>query len=112
MEHQELNALLAGLAQREERVVEMQSALTACKTLGPDNGGQGELVKVRLITDWLEACGVRDLQRLDAPDERVPDGLRPNLAARLPGATSRTLWLFGHTDVVPPGDPAAWTSDP
>ena len=112
MEHQELDGLLAGLAQRDERVVELQSALTACKALGPGNGGRGELAKVRLITGWLEACGVRDLQRLDAPDERVPDGLRPNLVARLPGADSRTLWLFGHTDVVPPGDPAAWTSDP
>ncbi len=112
MEHQELAGLLAGLAQRDERVVELQSALTACKALGPDNGGRGELAKVRQIAGWLEACGVRDLQRVDAPDERVPDGLRPNLVARLPGADSRTLWLFGHTDVVPPGDPAAWTSDP
>ena len=110
--NQNLDRLLAGLAERGERVVELQSALTACKALGPDNGGRGELDKVRRITDWLTACGVRDLRRMDAPDNRVPDGLRPNLIARLSGTTSRTLWLFGHTDVVPPGDPAAWTSDP
>lgn len=100
-----MDRLLAGLAERGERVVELQTALTACKALGPDNGGRGELAKVRRITDWLAACGVRDLRRVDAPDSRVPDGLRPNLIARLPGAASRTLWLFGHTDVVPPAIP-------
>lgn len=112
MENQDLARLLAGLAERGERVVEMQSALTACKALGPDNGGQGEMDKVRQITAWLQACGLRDLIRVDAPDLRVPDGVRPNLVARLPGQSQRTLWLFGHTDVVPPGDATAWISDP
>ena len=79
--NQNLDRLLAGLAERGERVVELQSALTACKALGPDNGGRGELDKVRRITDWLTACGVRDLRRMDAPDNRVPDGLRPIRAA-------------------------------
>ena len=74
MEHQELDGLLAGLAQRDERVVELQSALTACKALGPDNGGRGELAKVRLITGWLEACGVRpDLVRLSVGIEDIDD---------------------------------------
>mgnify|MGYP007002042001 CR=1 FL=1 len=53
--NQNLDRLLAGLAERGERVVELQSALTACKALGPDNGGRGELDKVRRITDWLTA---------------------------------------------------------
>lgn len=110
--HQDLDKLLNGLAQQDERVFAMQSALTACKALGPDNGGPGELEKTRQITAWLEACGVTNLVRADAPDPRVPGGLRPNLVARLPGASSRTLWLFGHTDVVPPGDPTAWRSNP
>lgn len=110
--HHDLDKLLEGLAQQGERVFALQSALTACKALGPDNGGPGESEKTRLIAGWLEDCGVTDLLRFDAPDPRVPGGLRPNLAARLPGASSRTLWLFGHTDVVPPGDPAAWRSDP
>ncbi|SDF75348.1 M20 family metallo-hydrolase [Desulfovibrio legallii] len=107
-----LDTLLRGLAGREDRVAELQAVLTACQALGPDNGGQGEMEKTRCITDWLKACGVTDLTRLDAPDPRVPDGLRPNLVARVPGKSRRTLWLFGHTDVVPPGDRAAWSGDP
>ena len=94
------------------RVVELQTALTACKALGPDNGGQGEAAKVAFIARQLEACGIRDIRQFDAPDPRVPGGVRPNLVARLAGRSSRTLWLFGHTDVVPPGDVAAWSSDP
>lgn len=110
--HHDLDKLLDGLAHQGERVFALQSALTACKALGPDNGGAGEQEKTRLISGWLKACGVTDLLRVDAPDPRVPGGLRPNLIARLPGASARTLWLFGHTDVVPPGDSAAWRSDP
>ena len=34
-----------------------------------------------------------------------------NLYARL-GTTSPNLCFAGHTDVVPPGDPAAWQADP
>ena len=109
MSLKELNAVLAAAS---DRVVELQTALTACKALGPDSGGQGEAAKAALVASQLEACGVRDIQRFDAPDSRVPGGLRPNLVARLAGRSSRTLWLFGHTDVVPPGDAAAWSSDP
>lgn len=107
-----LDTLLRGLAGREDRVAELQAVLTACQALGPDNGGQGEMEKVRCITNWLKACGVTALSRVDAPDPRVTDGQRPNLVARIPGKSSRTLWLFGHTDVVPPGDLTAWTSNP
>ncbi|MBB5144485.1 succinyl-diaminopimelate desuccinylase [Desulfovibrio intestinalis] len=108
----DMDALLRGLAGREDRVVALQSALTACPALGPDNGGDGEEAKAALITQWLEACGVTDILRIDAPDARVPSGQRPNLVARIPGKEKRTLWLFGHMDVVPPGDLAAWQSDP
>ena len=55
-----LDMLLRGLAGRENRVAELQSVLTACQALGPDNGGPGELEKIRCITDWLKACSVTD----------------------------------------------------
>ena len=71
-----------------------------------------ELAKALYIEDCLRACGVSDIRRLDAADPRVPSGLRPNVVARIPGRSSRTLWLFAHMDVVPPGDPALWHSDP
>ena len=40
-----------------------------------------------------------------APDETVPCGFRPNLAAIIPGEdTERTFWIISHVDVVPAGD--------
>jgi succinyl-diaminopimelate desuccinylase len=97
---------------RPDRVVALQTALTACKAMGPENGGRGEMEKARLIAGWLKDSGLDDLRWENALDTRVPDGARPNLVAVLPGRSDRTLWLFGHLDVVPPGDIAAWTSDP
>lgn len=107
-----LSSLLHWLAARQDRVVALQGDLTAFRALGPENGGQGELDKALYIEACLRACGVEDIRRLDAPDPRVPSGVRPNVVARIPGRSSRTLWLFAHMDVVPPGDPTLWHSDP
>ncbi|GHU96708.1 hypothetical protein AGMMS49974_11600 [Deltaproteobacteria bacterium] len=78
MDNDDLTRLSVALTGRRVRVVELQTALTA--------------------------CGVRDMQRTG--------GIRQNLVARVPGKSARTLWIFGHTDVVPPGDSTAWSSDP
>lgn len=104
--------LSQGLAERTEDVFTLQKALTACRSLGPENGGQGEMEKASHISSWLESCCVDECLRIDAPDARVESGLRPNLVARLQGHSRRTLWLFAHMDVVPPGDTDAWHSDP
>ena len=104
--------ILASLQGRAERVVHWQRALTALPALGPENNGQGEEDKARYLLGQLEGMGIRDLRRLDAPDARVPSGVRPNIVARIPGKSPRTLWILGHMDVVPPGDPALWTGDP
>ena len=77
--HKDIDALLHGPAGREDRVVTLQSALTACPALGPDNGGDGEQAKAAIIAAWLKACGIKDLLHVDAPDSRVSSGVRPNL---------------------------------
>ncbi|WP_299395942.1 M20 family metallo-hydrolase [uncultured Desulfovibrio sp.] len=107
-----LQPLIGVLAERADRVVVLQQALTACRALGPENGGQGEEDKTLFIAAQLQAAGVTDLRRLDAPDPRVSCGHRPNLVARIPGRSPRTLWLFAHTDVVPSGPAEEWLSDP
>ena len=86
-----LSPLLRWLDQRQDRVATLQGDLTAFRALGPENGGEGELAKALYIEDCLRACGVSDIRRLDAADPRVPSGLRPNVVARIPGRSSRTL---------------------
>lgn len=56
----------------------------------------------------------------DFPGWEVPRDRAHGLLGRLPGTRSgdpagagaRSLLLLGHADVVPPGDPALWTTDP
>lgn len=103
---------LQHIASQRGRVIEIQTALTAFRALGPENGGDGEHAKAAYIEEQLRACGVTDITHVDSPDARVTSGLRPNIVARIPGASPRTLWIFGHMDVVPPGDAASWHGDP
>lgn len=94
-------------------VVDLQRALVAIPALGPENGGQGERAKADWLLARLRDMGVPEIRELDAPDGRVPCGLRPNILARIPGRdASRTLWVASHIDVVPAGEPGLWDGDP
>lgn len=93
------------------RVVAIQRELTAIPALGPDNGGAGEWDKALAIEKILGAFGVKPEWHV-CPDKRAKNGGRPNLVAQIPGRSMRKLWLFGHMDIVPPGDPNSWLGDP
>lgn len=107
-----MSALTELICGQTGRVVEIQRALTAIPAVGPENGGQGEMARAQLIEKWLAEAGIDRILRFDSPDKRVECGIRPNIVAVLPGSSSRVLWLFGHMDVVPPGDMSQWISDP
>lgn len=93
-------------------VVNVQKGMTSLPAIGPDNGGEGEARKASFLKQVLQKIGITEIQEINAKDERVPGGLRPNLAVRIPGKSKRTLWVVGHMDVVPPGDLNLWESDP
>lgn len=104
--------LIESIGLQRDKVIEYQTAMTAIPALGPDNGGTGEMAKARYLEGILRGLGCRDIVHIDAPDPRVPDGVRPNIAARFPGKSSRTLWIMGHMDVVPPGELSQWKTNP
>ncbi len=105
-------SLLDSLAGQRDAVIEYQTQMTSFAALGPDNGGQGELSKALYLENLLRDFGLEDIERVDAPDDRVSGGIRPNIVARVPGLASRTLWIMAHMDVVPPGDLSQWETDP
>lgn len=83
--------------------IELSRALMRCPSVTPVDAG---------ALDALQ----RALGMLGFVCERMPfheEGTArvDNLYARL-GATGRNFCFAGHTDVVPPGDLAAWTVDP
>jgi succinyl-diaminopimelate desuccinylase len=108
-----LDRILEYLDGQRETVIDLQRSLVAIPALGPTNDGQGEEDKAEFCRAWLRDLGVTDIVDVNAPDDRVPAGFRPNVVARVPGRdSSRTLWVISHLDVVPAGDLDMWDTDP
>lgn len=108
-----MNSLFSLLDQQTETVVELQSKLTSIPALGPLNGGDGEKEKAEFLVSYLKSIGIEDIREINAPDDTVPCGYRPNIAAVIPGKNAnKTLWVISHIDVVPPGDLKLWNQDP
>lgn len=104
---------------REEEMVDLQGELTARPALAPENGGSGEWAKAAFLEGYLRDCGLDRIEHFDCPDNRVPEGSRPNFVATIPGkANAPAVWALTHIDVVPPGDQSpdgawqGWESDP
>jgi len=97
-----------------DQMLELQRALVAIPALGPDNDGEGETEKAEFLEEWMaKEVGFDSVEHYDAPDDRVPAGKRPNIAAVMKGGSGgRKTWIMAHIDVVPGGDPAKWDSDP
>ncbi|MEM4246197.1 MAG: M20/M25/M40 family metallo-hydrolase [Candidatus Bathyarchaeia archaeon] len=97
----------------DQAIVDWQRCLTAIKAIAPESGGVGEKEKADYLRTILESFNPGEIFSIDAPDERVPAGYRPNLVAKFYGRMKdRTLWIISHLDVVPPGDLNLWKSDP
>lgn len=73
-----------------------------------------ELIRRRSVTPEDAGCQSLMAERLEAMGFRIEHlrfGDTDNLWARR-GDAAPLFCFAGHTDVVPPGDPAAWSSDP
>ncbi|EKE44999.1 succinyl-diaminopimelate desuccinylase [Oceaniovalibus guishaninsula JLT2003] len=78
--------------------VDLTAALIRCRSVTPADGGA-----VALLADLLSAA--------DFVCTRCDRNGIANLHARW-GTAGPVIGFNGHTDVVPVGDPAAWTHDP
>lgn len=108
-----IDKVLAYLDKAEPGVIELEELLTAIPALAPESGGDGEWKKALALESWLKKRGIVDIERHDAPDERVSDKKRPNLVATIKGRKpGKRLWVMAHTDVVPEGDRSLWETEP
>lgn len=96
----------------EDEIIALQSDLVSCPALGPVNGGQGEWEKAGLLEAWLGKMNPDLILRIDAPDDRVESGFRPNTIAIFNGKGNSKAWVLSHMDIVPPGESSLWDSDP
>jgi succinyl-diaminopimelate desuccinylase len=96
-----------------EEIINLQADLTSKVALGPENGGSGEHEKSNYLKKKLDALKPDSIEEIRSPDERAEEGYRPNLVARWEGQQNGPgVWVLSHMDIVPPGDPALWESDP
>lgn len=101
------------IAEQREKMIELERLLCSIPALAPESGGEGELKKCEALQSYLQALGFRQFERIDAPDSRVPSGIRPSLIVTVPGKNdSARIWIMAHTDVVPPGELTKWQADP
>lgn len=96
-----------------DECVSFLARICSIPALGPDNGGTGEMAKYIPVRNMVMSMSPDMVVEVHAPDERVPDKVRPNLIALFNGRdTSRTLWILSHIDVVPIGEMRLWDADP
>ncbi len=111
-----LDKVLENIGASQDTIIDLQAQLVSIPALGPENADFGcpaEIPKADFVRQWLQNLGNCTIQDINAPDDRVDAGYRPNIAALIPGKDqSRTLWIISHMDVVPPGDLSLWESDP
>lgn len=107
-----LPLLFTYLDKQKDVIIAWQRELTARPAIGPENNGCGEAEKAAWLTEELARIGLSDIRQHSCPDDRVPGGFRPNISARVPGKSKRTLWVIGHMDIVPPGEERLWDSPP
>lgn len=97
----------------KDECVEFLIRICSIPALGPENNGTGEMEKYSVIRDAVFALEPTFVEEVHAPDDRVPDRVRPNIVATFSGRdASRTLWILSHIDVVPPGELKLWDHDP
>ncbi|MGA1821288.1 MAG: M20 family metallo-hydrolase [Thermoplasmatota archaeon] len=110
-EYEAVDGIIDGF---REDMVEFARRILSVPAMAPESGGVGEMEKADLILELVKDWGFDSVDRFYAPDDRVPGGKRPNYLLTLKGEDSSPprVWLFAHTDVVPPGDLDKWTGDP
>jgi len=97
----------------EDAMIQMQMDLTAIPAVSPENNGDGEYDKAQYLLSYLRTNDFPNIAAINAPDERVSSGIRPNIIVTMAGRnSSRTVWILTHTDIVPPGEPGLWDEDP
>jgi len=93
-------------------MIRLQFELTAIPAISPESGGDGEQKRSDFLVRYLEEVGFSAVHLCPAPDARVSSGFRPNIVATLPGKREEAVWIITHMDIVPPGEPGLWSSDP
>lgn len=94
-------------------MIKLQIALSAISAVGPENDGDGELLKAIFLKKRLKEMGFQNFRNYDSPDKRVSSKKRPNIITTVIGKNKASyIWIITHLDIVPPGEIKLWSRDP
>ncbi len=110
----EKSELLKRIESYRDDMISLQKEITSIPALGPESGGEGEYKRAEFLKNWIKNnLGIKEIIEINAPDERVPSKIRPNLLFFYPGKNNdKTIWIMTHMDIVPAGDLSLWKNDP
>lgn len=102
--------VFSAIDELQDEIIKTLMEFIRIPAIGPENDGEGESKKADKLVQTLTALGFSKVERIDAPDGRVPSKKRPNIIAYTEGEkTAETLWIVSHMDIVPPGEESLWT---
>jgi len=97
-----LSKIISGAESARDEVTELCSRLVQFNSAHPE-GRTDECVE--FIRGYMDEHGI-----MNEVHSRNP--LKPNIVAKIPGASDRKVLWVGHLDVVPEGKPESWTYPP
>lgn len=91
-----------------DRMAELRNLAADLVRIPSENPPGGESPVAEFVHEWFTEAGI-DAELLAEPD---PDRLQVGARVGPPDPAGDTVVLNGHLDVVPAGDPDAWSVDP
>jgi acetylornithine deacetylase/succinyl-diaminopimelate desuccinylase-like protein len=103
--HEKVHGALAG---REEELIEIHRAIVRIPTVNKGDGSPvGEDRVAAAAAEYLRKCGAAvNIEQVESASGRG------NLLAEIGNANGKSILWMSHSDVVPPGDEAAWKYPP
>jgi len=108
-----LESITTAAKELENELIELSKKFISFNSVNPKTGGPGELEVAKWLKKVCEEMGVDQIDEVNAPDNQVPYGFRPNILATIKGENStKKIWFMTHMDKVPAGELTLWENDP
>jgi succinyl-diaminopimelate desuccinylase len=115
MNDTDLDKLYKRIDSYKDEILKSLGDMIKIPAISPKSGGTGEKTKADFIMNLISNFGFDDIEKIDVPDESVPDKVRPNIIAKVRGEKDPSegiFWVVTHTDVVPEGEMTLWETPP
>lgn len=114
MDEKELLEIITITAKElESELIDLSCKFISFNSVNPKTNGPGEFEVSKWLKKVCEQMNVDQIIEINAPDDQVEYGFRPNILSLINGENnSKRIWFMTHMDKVPPGELSLWENDP